>query len=148
MITTLKITLMRGRYYEADWAANIELDDSSTFAEIHDAIQKAVGFDNDHGFSFFFSRSDRSRNGEYIDDDDELIDTRTVKDIFPPPKKQSLFYLFDWGDAWVFRVTKTRKGLQQALPGVAYPRVESESGIKPDQYPSDEDDEDDEEDED
>jgi hypothetical protein len=149
MIATLKVTLVRGLYCEDDWTANIELDEASTLAELHDAIQMAVGFDNDHSFSFYLSRTDRSRTRQYFHDDDESIDTKTVKDMFPLPEKQSLFYLFDWGDEWVFKISKTRKNLQQASPGVTYPRVESESGKKPDQYPSfdaeDEDEEDDEE---
>ena len=136
MITTLKVTLVRGLYCEEDWTANIELDEASTLAELHDAIQMAVGFDNDHSFSFFLSRTDRSRTREYFNDDDESIDTMTVKDMFPLPEKQSWFYLFDWGDDWVFKISKTRKSLQPALPRVKYPRVESESGIKPVQYPS------------
>ena len=136
MIATLKVTLLRGRYCEDDWSAIIELDELSTLAELHDAIQMAVGFENDHSFSFFLSRTDRSRTREYFNDDDESIDTKTVKDMFPLPERQSLFYLFDWGDEWVFKISKTRKSLQQALPSVAYPRVESESGLKPDQYPS------------
>jgi hypothetical protein len=146
MIATLKVTLVRGLYCEDDWTANIELDEASTLAELHDAIQMAVGFDNDHCFSFYLSRTDRSRTRQYFHDDDESIDTKTVKDMFPLPEKQSLFYLFDWGDEWVFKISKTRKNLQQTLPGVTYPRVESESGKKPDQYPSfdaeDEDEED------
>ncbi len=136
MITTLKVTLVRGLYCEEDWTANIELDEASTLAELHDAIQMAVGFDNDHSFSFFLSRTDRSRTREYFNDDDESIDTKTVKDMFPLPEKQSWFYLFDWGDEWVFKISKARKSLQPALPRVKYPRVESESGIKPVQYPS------------
>ena len=149
MITTLKVTLVRGLYCKDDWTANIELDEASTLAELHDAIQMAVGFDNDHSFSFFLSRTDRSRTRQYFHDDDDSVDSKTVKSMFPLPDKQSLYYLFDWGDEWVFKISKTRKSLQQASPGVTYPRVESESGIKPDQYPSfdaeDEDEEDDEE---
>ena len=140
MIATLKITLVRGSDCEDDWTANIELDEASTLAELHNAIQMAVGFENDHSFSFFLSRTDRSRTREYFNDDDESIDTKTVKDMFPLPERQSLFYLFDWGDEWVFRISKTRKGLQTAaLPRVKYPRVESESGVKPVQYRFDDD---------
>lgn len=141
MIATLKVTLVRGLYCEDDWTANIELDEASTLTELHDAIQMAVGFENDHSFSFFLSRTDRSRTREYFHDDDESIDTKTVKNMFPLPEKQSLYYLFDWGDEWVFKISKTRKSPQQALPGVTYPRVESELGTKPVQYPSDDDDE-------
>ena len=136
MIATLKVTLVRGKYCEDDWTANIELDEASTLAELHDAIQMAVGFDNDHSFSFFLSRTDRSRNRQYFHDDDESVDSKTVKNMFPLPDKQSLYYLFDWGDEWVFKISKTRKSLQPAAPRVKYPRVESESGIKPVQYPA------------
>ncbi len=136
MIATVKVTLVRGLYCEVDWSTNIELDELSTLAEVHDAIQMAVGFDNDHSFSFFLSRTDHSRTREYFHDDDESIDSKTVKDMFPLPERQSLFYLFDWGDEWVFKISKTRKSLQQTMPGVAYPRVERESGTKPDQYPA------------
>ncbi|MCY2983547.1 MAG: hypothetical protein NTY15_07900 [Planctomycetota bacterium] len=147
MIATLKLTLVRGRYFEDNWTANIELDEASTLAELHDAIQMAVGFDNDHSFSFFVSRTDRSRTRQYFHDEDESVDSNTVKNMFPLPDKQSLYYLFDWGDEWVFKISKMRKSLQQASPGVNYPRVESELGTTPRQYPSfdDEADEDDEE---
>ena len=144
MITTLKLTLVRGLYCEDDWTANIELDESSTLEALHYAIQKAVGFDNDHSFSFFYSRTDRSRSREYFHDDDESIVTKKVKDLFPLPERQSLFYLFDWGDEWVFKISQSRKRLKEAVTGVSYPRVESESGIKPVQYPSYDDEEDEE----
>ncbi len=148
MIATLKVTLVRGRYCEVDWTAIIELDEASTLAELHDAIQMAVVFENDHSFSFFLSRTDRSRNRQYFHDEDESVDSKTVKNMFPLPDKQSLYYLFDWGDEWVFKISKTRKSLQQASPGVTYPRVESELGIKPDQYPSFDEEEDEEDDDD
>ena len=48
MIVTLKTTLVRGRYCEADWSANIEIDESATLEDLHYAIQKAVDFENDH----------------------------------------------------------------------------------------------------
>jgi Plasmid pRiA4b ORF-3-like protein len=141
MIATLKVTLVRGMYCEDDWSANIELDESSTLAELHDAIQMAVDFDNDHSFSFFVSRTERSRDRQYFHDEDKSVDSKTVKNSFPLPDKHSLYYLFDWGDDWIFKVSKTRKSLQQASPGVNYPRVESESGTRPEQYPSFDDEE-------
>ena len=147
MIATLKVTIVRGRYFEDDWTANVELDEESTLAELHDAIQMAVGFDDDHSFSFFVSRTDHSQTREYFHDEDESVDSKTVKNMFPLPDKQSLYYLFDWGDEWVFKISKTRRNLQQASPGVTYPRVESELGTQPEQYPSF-DDEDGEEDDD
>ena len=60
---------------------------------------------------------------------------KTLKDLFPLPKKQSLFYLFDWGDEWVFKISPSRKRPHEPVKRVKYPRVESKSGIKPVQYP-------------
>ena len=142
MILTLKTTLIRGMYYEREWSANIELDESSTLAELHDAIQMAVDFENDHMFCFFLSRTDRSRSREYFDDENGLLFTKTVAELFPLPRHQSLFYLFDWGDSWIFKISPTRKRLQDPATGVTYPRVVGELGTKPLQYPMhDEDDE-------
>lgn len=62
--------------------------------------------------------------------------------MFPLPAKQSLFYLFDWGDEWIFKISQTRKRPHEPVKGMTYPAIESESGTKPSQYPAfDEDDE-------
>ena len=140
MIMTLKLTLLRGMYCKDEWAANIELDESSTLEDLHHAIQDAVDFENDHLFCFFLSRTDRSRSREYFDDENGLLFSKTLKDMFPLPAKQSLFYLFDWGDEWVFKISQTRKRPHEPVKGVTYPRIESASGVKPVQYPGDEED--------
>ncbi len=140
MIITLKTTLVRGMYCEGDWSANIELDESATLEDLHHAIQDAVDFGNDHLYCFFLSRTDRSRDREYFDDENGLIFSKSLKDLFPLPAKQCLFYLFDWGDEWVFKISKSRKRPHEPANGVKYPKVESESGVKPVQYPGYEDD--------
>lgn len=140
MIITLKTTLLRGMYCEGDWSANIELDESSTLEDLHYAIQDAVDFDNDHLYCFFLSRTDRSRSREYFDEENGLIFSKTLKDLFPLPDKQCLFYLFDWGDEWVFKISPSRKRPHEPVKRMKYPKVESESGIKPVQYPGDEED--------
>lgn len=141
MIMTLKITLLRGMYCRKAWAANIELKESSTLEALHFAIQQVVAFDDDHLYSFFLSRTDRSRSREYFDHENGLIYCKTLRDLFPLPDKQCLFYLFDWGDEWVFKISPSRKLPHEPVKGMKYPRMESESGVKPDQYPGDDDDE-------
>lgn len=135
MITTLKVTLLHGAYYRNEWSATIEIDESSTLEEWHYAIQKAVNFGSDHLFCFYISRTDSSRNRIMFDDENGLVFTKKIKDLFPLPRRESLFYLFDWGDNWVFKVARTRKSPCEPVKGVLYPRVESESGTKPKQYP-------------
>jgi Plasmid pRiA4b ORF-3-like protein len=126
MIITVKVTLLRGMYYENEWAAEIELDDSSTLDVLHEAIQDAAGFGNDHLFCFYLSRTDRSRTRQYFDDENGLVWESTLADMFPLPPKQSLFYLFDWGDEWVFKISPSRKKPHEGQKGKKYARVVSE----------------------
>lgn len=97
MITTLKVTLLHGAYYRNEWSATIEIDESSTLEELHYAIQKAVNFASDHLFCFYISRTDSSRNRIMFDDENGLVFTKKIKGLFPLPRRESLFYLFDWG---------------------------------------------------
>ena len=132
MIWTLRTKLMR---YEDEWSADIEIDSTSTLDDLHYAIQKAVNFDKDHMYAFYVARSDSSRDREFFDDDNGRVFSTTLNDMFPLVPKKSLFYLFDFGDEWVFKVTKTRKPPHDPQEGVVYPRVVGEAGTKPVQYP-------------
>lgn len=122
-------------YYKKAWSAEIEVEDSSTLEDLHLIIQQAVRFDNDHLFCFFVSRSDRSRQREYFDDENEKIYTVELAQLFPLPNKMCLFYLFDWGDEWIFKISRTRKRPHEPVAGTEYPVKISETGVKPDQYP-------------
>ena len=46
-----------------------------------------------------------------------------------------LFYLFDFGDSWLFKISKSRKKEFEPVKGIKYPRVVKEEGEKPEQYP-------------
>jgi hypothetical protein len=140
MIITLKTTLVRGRYCKENWSANIELDESSKLDDLHCAIQDAVEFEEDHLYCFFLARAERSQDRKYFDDENGLIYSKKIREMFPLPDKKCLFYLFDWGDEWVFKISSSRKRPHEAVKGVTYPRVESELGIKPEQYPGDDED--------
>lgn len=118
-----------------EWSADIEIDSSSTLEQLHFAIQDAVDFDNDHLFTFYVARTDRSRNRKFLDDGDGQLDDTTLNELFPLETRKSLFYWFDFGDDWIFQVTKTRKSPHDPQQGVVYPRVVAEEGMKPVQYP-------------
>lgn len=44
--------------------------------------------------------------------------------------------MFDYGDSWLFQISKSRKKPFNEMPNILYPRVLLESGVKPEQYPS------------
>ena len=131
MIWTLRLKLLR---YEDEWAADIEIDSMSTLEQLHYAIQGAANFDNDHLYAFYIARNDRSRDREFFDDEDGRVFSMTLNDLFPLPPRKTLFYLFDFGDEWVFKVTKTQKRPHDPQQGVVYPMVVKEVGEKPVQY--------------
>ncbi|MFZ0791056.1 MAG: hypothetical protein WAM94_15700 [Chromatiaceae bacterium] len=135
MIWTLQLKLVRGLYAEGPWEGTIALDAASTLEDLHFAIQRAVDFDNDHLYEFYVARTDRSRDRIRFDEEDDALFTRTIESLFPLPKDKRLYYLFDYGDHWLFQIARTRAKPFEAEPGVDYPRVISEKGAKPPQYP-------------
>jgi len=132
MIWTFRIKLMG---CEDEWSVHIEIDSSSTLEQLHHAIQKAVNFDNDHLYAFYIAKTDRGGRRQFFDDDNGQVFSMTLADVFPLEPRKSFFYLFDFGDEWVFRVTKTQKRPHDPLEGVDYPRAIREVGTKPVQYP-------------
>lgn len=141
MIQAFKVTLMFGLYAKDDWEGIFEVDSSSTLDDFHHAIQQALDFDNDHMYEFYTAKTERSRPDVRYDDDNEGLYNTTLSQLYPLPKDRRLFYLFDYGDSWLFKIVKLRKSEQQPIPDVQYPRLIQENGERPIQYPSFEDEE-------
>lgn len=140
MIWTLQIKLLSGRWADKEWTATIAVDASSTLEDLHYIIQQAVAFDNDHLYGFFVARTPRSRdrvryNYDPDDEEDDRLFTTTLESLFPLPKDRKLFYLFDYGDYWIFQISRTRSKPFAAEPGIDYPCLIDETGEKPEQYP-------------
>lgn len=139
MIFTLVIQCVRGRYFRTPFVRTVELPVDMTLGELHYTIQQLTGFDNDHLFTFFIARSDRGKRTCLIETDgwddgpDEGCEL-PLQSIFPLPKRMKLYYLFDFGDDWIFQIGK--KGQPKpANPRAKYPRVIAKTGRKPVQYP-------------
>ncbi len=138
MIVTLKITLGSSMYTDEQdqgWQCVMEIDSETMLEDLHLAIQTAVNFENDHLYEFYIARTARSRERLRFDDENEAIYTTDLEDVFPLPKDRKLFYMFDYGDSWLFSIAQTRKKPFPAAARTKYPRVISETGEKPEQYP-------------
>jgi len=120
---------------ENQWKVSVEIDSMSTLEDLHYLIQYAVDFDNDHLYEFYVSKTERSRDRECFDDENEKIYTTTLENLYPLEKGKKLYYMFDYGDSWLFIITKSRKNPQEFKEGVKYPRIINEVGNKPEQYP-------------
>ena len=135
MIWLFKVELLFGAYAEDDWEGEIEIESSATLEDLHFAIIDAVSFDNDHLYEFYVSGTERSRDRLRFDEDNGEIYNRTIDSLYPLEKGRKLFYMFDYGDHWLFKITKSRKKPQEQKPGQKYPKLVSVKGKAPEQYP-------------
>ncbi len=120
----------------------IEIESSASFLQLHEAIQDVVDFDNDHLFQFYLGRHP-DQHAHTIGGEPSWNGYNPVKryckisisDTWPLPTGYKLYYLFDFGDQWIFQINKTRHKDKLAKPGIVYPRVIEAKGKNPKQYP-------------
>ncbi len=138
MVQTLTIKCVRGLHLNEPFERTVEAPNDMTLGELHTLIQALAGFDDDHLFAFFTGRSCHGRREELVHGDDaeeamDLLCEMRVSKVFPLPKGKKLFYWFDFGDDWMFQVTR-RASAKKEEQEVDYPRVIKEVGPRPEQY--------------
>lgn len=105
--------------------------------DLHLFIQRTINFENDHLFEFYAGKDERNRKLTFTNKSGYPHDGGAYEDIFLkdiyPLKGLKLFYLFDFGDNWIFEFHKMRK---KAIfeKGLQYPHVLSDNGIALKQY--------------
>lgn len=146
MIYTLTIECIRGAYLEEKCVRVLEIEKDASLYSLHHAIHEAVHFGFDHPHKFFISSTGNpwgkiSRPGnqenEDQDDWDDMdwdVDDLKLENIWPLGRKK-LYYLFDYGDDWVFEIRKAR-GEKEADKNASYPRIIKSIGPNPKQYPN------------
>jgi hypothetical protein len=143
MIYTLTVDCLSGLHLKEKCRRVIEISEDASLLDLHYCIQDAVGFDRDHLFEFYAGRNPRNRAVRFADpadlgDDFEGPGRILLKEIWPLDRMR-LYYLFDFGDEWVFGIRKPRK-VKPPEEGVSYPRLVEAIGPDPEQY-GDEDEE-------
>ena len=140
MIWTLRIECDSGLFLVDECIRVVEMQSDASLLDLHDVIQDAVEFDRDHFFEFFAGRHRRNREAVYADTFDaedafEAYANISLEQVFPLPSKCKLFYHFDFGDDWYFRIKRSRKKPSEPISGVKYPRIIKRVGPNPEQYP-------------
>lgn len=122
-------------FYEEDepWSRTIEVKEDFTLQEMHDYIQDLLGFDDDHLYEFFVGTNPRNKL--------QKISLSTALNELYPITGLKLYYLFDFGDHWLFQIKKSRKK-KTGVEGKLYPALIESTGEDFEQYPDDDDDED------
>lgn len=138
----LKVTCVGGMNWQDDCVRVLAIDDSASLVDLHDLIQRAVDFDDDHCYEFFIAAGPRSYNtresltGE-LDWDDDMSAHAEIKlaEIWPLPKNRKLYYWFDFGDDWLFEIKNVRLTKQELDQVVDTPKILERIGPNPVQYP-------------
>ena len=119
----------------------IEIDCTASFLQLHKTIQEAVDFADDHLFCFYLGKhpdqhahtigGEPGLNGYNPKNRYRKI---SISGTWPLPTGYKLYYLFDFGDNWIFQINKTRHKDKIPQTGVNYPRVIEAKGKNPIQY--------------
>ena len=108
------------------WSKTIEVKADFTLLQLHKYIQKLVEFDDDHLFAFYVAKNP----GHLINSIPKKL---KLNEIYPL-KGVKLYYLFDFGDSWIFQIAKSRKKITENNK-TTYPALIESTGINPEQYP-------------
>ncbi|WP_343084334.1 plasmid pRiA4b ORF-3 family protein [Blautia producta] len=109
----------------------IRIGGRATLEELHEAIQRAVDFDNDHMYCFTigFGRTKKSYYHPYCEDEPYLANEVYLQEILLY-EKMKFEYLFDFGDCWRFEIT-----VEKILPEYTVnAEVIKQKGRNPKQY--------------
>ena len=109
------------------WSRTIEVREGFSLISLHKYIQKIVEFDDDHLYKFYTAKNART----YTHND--IAKARRLNEIYPMTGVK-LYYLFDFGDSWIFEIKKSRKK-KIVTSDIKLPRVIDSTGENPEQYP-------------
>jgi hypothetical protein len=139
--TTLYRFQVKLAWLKTTWR-RIEMRGDQTLDDLHYAIQKAFGWDDDHLYAFFLSGRAWDSRTEYsspmADGAEQYANDHRLAWLPLQPKQQFL-YIFDFGDELrhLIKVEAiTPGGVQE---GVEYPRITERQGENVPQYPNLED---------
>ncbi len=139
------------KYDKRTWR-RIEIAASQTLDDLHEAIYRAFGRDDEHLYSFYFydtpipKSRDRVRNAveykhpmcfedNYFDEEDCFDAAETKLSSLKLKVNRRFEYLFDFGDEWWHEITFEGAGEGD---GGSYPRITEKHGDSPPQYPDEE----------
>lgn len=127
-IYTFKVSLDRNTWVEIKMSSHHLLND------LHDYIQDAFDFDNDHMYSFFMDGRAWSHNKFTcpMDYESPYADKVKIGEI-GLYKKQRILYLFDFGDEWRFDVEVF--DIEGSNIKLLRPQIIERKGEPPEQYP-------------
>lgn len=141
-LTTLYKFQIKLDWMKTVWR-RIEMRGDQTLHDLHEAIQAAFAWDDDHLYSFFMSGKAWDNTSEYAspyNDEGEGHNAAKVRlESLKLAPKQKFLYLFDYGDELRHNVIVEAVVPGGVKRGEDYPRITEEHGKAPPQYGEEED---------
>jgi hypothetical protein len=111
----------------------IQLSHLHTLLDLHNAIQDAFKFDDDHLYSFFMDAKRYSRNAyeSPFSENGPYVDEVNIGNL-ELHEGQRILYLFDYGDSWEFNIVLEKIDSSGPLP--LNPKIVEKNGKAPKQY--------------
>lgn len=99
----------------------VEIPTSVTFKVLHDIVQAAMGWHDQHLWEFQNgpTRISASRGADWGGEPRVSATKLQLREVLRP-RRTTLTYLYDFGDSWEHRLVLTK--IRQGEPGVGYPR--------------------------
>ena len=110
---------------EEPWSRTIEVKENFTIKQLHNYVQEIIDFDNNHLYEFYIGRNPCNRA--------QIIPKRAMLNEIYPITGYKLYYLFDFGDFWLFQIKKSRKKKIEEKQK-KYPLLIESKGGNPEQY--------------
>ena len=111
----------------------IILDGSSTLQDLHNWIQRAFSFDDDHLYGFFMDNKPFSQNcyNSPMDTQGPYVHNVTIAELYLDEGQQFL-YIFDFGDEWHFQiiVEKINEGMEVVYRAFVKKRERHQNSIR------------------
>jgi hypothetical protein len=122
-----------------DFYRDIEIKSKQTFEDLHNAVQRAIEFDNSQMASFYICNQNWQKGQEITlvdmsdEDNHEVVAMKgaILSDYIEDPR-QKIIYVFDFLDMWTFYL-ELIKVIPDAEKGVSYPRIYKAIGRAPKQ---------------
>lgn len=132
----LRLTMPPSKGFSRD----IEIAEDQNLEDLHLTIQKALGWDDDHLYSFFMGRRPYDRATEIGSpwSDSARHTYQVTLGSLGLKAKQKFFYLFDYGDSHLFALQVLKINAQ--APKGTYPKIVARAGRAPQQYFGEDDD--------
>lgn len=127
-VYTFKVSLTRSCWRK------ISVSNRHTLGQLHDAIQEAFDFDDDHLYAFYIGGNHRTGKPIYSSNAEEGGKTteKTYIEDMELYQGQKFYYLFDFGDMWEFSVEVIK--IDKDAPLLLKPVIIETKGESPEQY--------------